>query len=81
MFKTEDCIRLLLLALLSLMPSMGRAAEPARGVGADARSFLETGLPIFTNDNAARRHYWLPSLLVSSTGTVIAVSQLRRGAG
>ncbi len=39
----------------------------------------EAGMPLFTNDNAARRIYRLPSLLVTSRGTVVAVSQLRWG--
>jgi arylsulfatase A-like enzyme len=62
-------------------PKSSRSAAPAKPnlILADARPFLETGLPIFTNDNASRRQYRLPSLWASSTGTVIAVSQLRWG--
>jgi hypothetical protein len=62
-----------------LLSSLAVVAIWQRGVAADARPFLETGLPTFPNDNAARRHYRLPSLLVTGKGTVIAVSQLRRG--
>jgi sialidase-1 len=61
------------------LPSLAVVAIWQGAVAADARPFLETGLPVFTNDNAARRHYRLPSLLVTGKGTVIAVSQLRRG--
>jgi sialidase-1 len=61
------------------LSSLAVVASSQGGIAADARPFLETGLPIFTNDNAARRHYRLPSLLVTGKGTVIAVSQLRWG--
>lgn len=55
-------------------------ALAARSAAAEGRPFLEAGLAIFTNDLAARRHYRLPSLIVSSRGTVLAVAQLRWGA-
>ena len=56
--------------------------KPNLIVIADARSFLETGLPIFTNDNAARRQYRLASLLVyRTTITASNSSTARTGAG
>lgn len=57
---------------------LGLALAAPRGA-AEARPFLKTGLPIFANDLAARRHYRLRSLIVSSQGTVLAAVQLRWG--
>lgn len=49
------------------------------GLVASAEAFVETGMSVFANDNAAQRIYRLPSLWVTGKGTVVAVSQLRWG--
>ena len=79
--RPPECVAELnqLLADASRRDHDTKVFNSAESGAADARSFLETGLPLFTNHNAVRRHYRLPSLLVSSNGTVIAVSQLRWG--
>ena len=48
---------------------------------ADETPFLETGIPVFSNDNADDVRYRLPSILVTEKGAVLAVAQLRRGKG
>jgi len=46
-----------------------------------AELLLETGIPVFANDNQARRVYRLPGIIVTSEGTVVAAAQRRWGSG
>ncbi len=68
-------------AMMRAAALIGVVLPGERDVAAAAKPFLETGIPVFSNDNAANVRYRLPSILVTGKGTVVAVAQLRRGRG